>query len=62
MTSMSLGVVGQRCVSEREPELGLGVVATVDRPARRIGIKFPATGEQRLYGNIILKKGVIRPA
>src|ERR1019366_4210273 len=46
---MSLGIVGQRCMSEREPELGLGVVATVDRPAKRIGIEFPATRETRLY-------------
>ena len=34
-------------MSEREPELGLGVVASVDR--LRIGIEFPATGEKRLY-------------
>ncbi len=44
---MSPGVIGQRCVSEREPELGLGVVVSLDRT--RIGIRFPATGEQRLY-------------
>jgi ATP-dependent helicase HepA len=55
---MSLGVVGQRCMSEREPELGLGIVASVDKPAKRIGIKFPATGEQRLYalGTSVLKR------
>lgn len=43
-------------MSEREPELGLGVVASVDRS--RIGIKFPATGEQRLYalGTPVLKR------
>jgi ATP-dependent helicase HepA len=53
---MSLGIVGQRCMSEREPELGLGLVASVDRT--RIGIKFPATGEQRLYslGTPVLKR------
>src|SRR5882757_1258005 len=58
---MSLGVVGQRCMSEREPELGLGVVASVDRA--RIGIKFPATGEQRLYalGTPVLKRVQFRP-
>jgi ATP-dependent helicase HepA len=55
---MSLTVVGQRCMSEREPELGLGVVASVDGPARRIGIEFPATGENRLYalGTPVLKR------
>src|SRR3954462_7684670 len=46
---MELGVVGQRCISEREPELGLGIVARVDSAARRIAIDFPATGEKRLY-------------
>ncbi|MEO6995049.1 MAG: SNF2-related protein, partial [Lacunisphaera sp.] len=53
---MSLGVVGQRCMSEREPELGLGVVASVDRT--RIGIEFPASGEKRLYalGTPVLKR------
>jgi ATP-dependent helicase HepA len=51
-------VVGQRCMSEREPELGLGMVASVDSAARRIGIEFPATGEKRLYaiGTAVLKR------
>jgi ATP-dependent helicase HepA len=55
---MSLGVIGQRCLSEREPELGLGVVASVDKSAKRIGIQFPATGENRLYalGTAVLKR------
>ena len=55
---MSLGIIGQRCMSEREPELGLGVVASVDGPAKRIGIDFPATGERRLYalGTAVLKR------
>lgn len=55
---MALDVVGQRCMSEREPELGLGVVASVDRAAKRIGIEFPATGERRLYalGTSVLKR------
>lgn len=39
--------VGQRCVSEPEPELGLGVVVAVE--TGRVGVRFPATGEQRLY-------------
>jgi len=55
---MSLTTVGQRCLSEREPELGLGVVASVDAAARRIGIRFPAPGENRLYalGTPVLKR------
>jgi ATP-dependent helicase HepA len=55
---MVLGVVGQRCMSEREPELGLGVVAHVDTAARRIAVEFPATREKRLYalGTPVLKR------
>ena len=43
----SLAVVGQRCVSEREPELGLGLVARLD--AAHITVEFPAAGEKRIY-------------
>lgn len=45
-------------MSEREPELGLGRVASVDAAGRRIGIEFPATGEKRLYalGTPVLKR------
>ena len=45
-------------MSEREPELGLGVVASVDHAARRIAIDFPATKERRLYalGTGVLKR------
>jgi ATP-dependent helicase HepA len=45
-------------MSEREPELGLGVVASVDHAARRIAIEFPATKERRLYalGTGVLKR------
>lgn len=46
---MSLSQVGQRCLSEREPELGLGVVVRVDAAERRIAVDFPASGESRLY-------------
>lgn len=48
-------------MSEREPELGLGVVASVDRT--RIAIDFPATGEKRLYalGTGVLKRVQFRP-
>lgn len=35
-------------MSEPEPELGLGVVVSLDDG--RIGVSFPAAGEQRLYG------------
>jgi ATP-dependent helicase HepA len=53
---MSLGFVGQRCVSEREPELGLGIVAELDRT--RITVEFPATREKRIYarGTPVLKQ------
>ena len=53
---MSLGVIGQRFMSEREPELGLGVVAAVDRT--RISVEFPATREKRIYalGTPVLKR------
>ncbi len=59
---MSPGIIGQRCMSEREPELGLGVVSSVDPAARRIGVSFSVTGEQRLYalGTAVLKRVVFR--
>ncbi len=44
---MNLFVSGQRWISESEPELGLGVVVGADR--RRVEIRFPATGETRIY-------------
>lgn len=49
-------------MSEREPELGLGLVASVDRAGRRIGIEFPATAETRLYalGTPVLKRVLFR--
>lgn len=55
---MDLSVVGQRCISEREPELGLGIVAAVDEGTRRVSIAFPATSENRLYalGTSVLKR------
>ncbi|MEY4939675.1 MAG: hypothetical protein RIQ93_1410 [Verrucomicrobiota bacterium] len=45
-------------MSEREPELGLGLVASIDSGARRIAVEFPATGEKRLYalGTAVLKR------
>ena len=47
-------------MSEREPELGLGVVVSVDRS--RIGIRFPATGDERLYaaGSPVLRRVTFR--
>ncbi|MBW8780810.1 MAG: RNA polymerase-associated protein RapA [Verrucomicrobia bacterium] len=53
---MSLGFVGQRCLSEREPELGLGLVTELDRT--RITVEFPATREKRIYarGTPVLKR------
>ena len=44
---MSLNTIGQRCVSIPEPELGLGVITSIEK--NRLGIDFPATGEKRLY-------------
>jgi ATP-dependent helicase HepA len=45
-------------MSEREPELGLGVVAVVDSASRQIEVAFPATGERRRYalGTPVLKR------
>jgi ATP-dependent helicase HepA len=55
---MSLTVVGQRCLSEREPELGLGLVAALEHG--RITVEFPATRERRIYarGTTVLKRVV----
>jgi ATP-dependent helicase HepA len=39
--------VGQRWMSEMEPELGVGIIRFVER--RRIGIDFPATDIHRMY-------------
>jgi ATP-dependent helicase HepA len=60
---MVLSVVGQRCMSEREPELGLGIVVSVDPAAKRIAVEFPATREKRLYalGTAVLKRVQFRP-
>ncbi|MEQ9823289.1 MAG: RNA polymerase-associated protein RapA [Puniceicoccaceae bacterium] len=44
---MQLNTVGQRCMSEPEPELGLGIVVRVE--TYRIWVDYPAVGEQRLY-------------
>ncbi len=45
-------------MSEREPELGLGLVVTVDPAAKRVGVEFPATREKRLYalGTPVLRR------
>ncbi len=49
-------------MSEREPELGLGLVVSVDPAAKRIGVEFPATKEKRLYalGTPVLKRVMFR--
>ncbi|MCZ6674542.1 MAG: RNA polymerase-associated protein RapA [Verrucomicrobia bacterium] len=44
---MALNVIGQRCLSEPEPELGLGIITNVDR--YQIGVDFPTSGEKRIY-------------
>jgi len=53
---MTLTQVGQRCVSEREPELGLGLVSELDH--NQITIEFPATRERRIYarGTPVLRR------
>ena len=57
---MSSYVIGQRFVSEPEPELGLGIVVEADH--YRVSLNFPAAGEQRLYakGAAALKRVVFR--
>ncbi len=47
-------------MSEREPELGLGVVASLDRS--RMAIRFPATGEERIYaaGSPVVRRVTFR--
>lgn len=49
-------------VKKHEPKLGLSSMerfAFYDRVAK--GYAIVQTGERRLYGNILLKKGIIRP-
>jgi ATP-dependent helicase HepA len=60
---VAIDVVGQRCMSEREPELGLGVVARLEDGGRRVAIDFPGAGETRIYarGTTVLKRVQFRP-
>lgn len=53
---MELTQIGQRYVSEPEPELGLGVVVSLEDG--RIRVSFPAADEVRLYaqGTSVLKR------
>jgi len=53
---MTLTQVGQRCISEREPELGLGLISELDH--NQITIEFPATRERRIYarGTPVLRR------
>ncbi|WP_462319961.1 RNA polymerase-associated protein RapA [Halochromatium sp.] len=44
---VSAFAVGQRWLSETQPELGLGMVESVEH--RRVTVLFPATGERRTY-------------
>ncbi|MCH6257326.1 RNA polymerase-associated protein RapA [Puniceicoccaceae bacterium K14] len=46
---MSKFQIGQRYVSEPEPELGLGIVDGVE--SYRISVSFPGSGEKRLYAS-----------
>ncbi|MCZ6828973.1 MAG: SNF2-related protein, partial [Gammaproteobacteria bacterium] len=40
-------IVGQRWVSHADSQLGLGIIAELDR--RRVSVSFPAIGEERTY-------------
>lgn len=42
-------VVGQRWVSQAEPQLGLGLVIETD--GRHITLSFPASEEERIYAD-----------
>lgn len=57
---MNKYVIGQRFVSEPEPELGLGIVEEVD--GYRVSLGFPASGEHRIYaaGASVLKRVLFR--
>ena len=57
---MSQFQIGQRYVSEPEPELGLGIVTGVEN--YRVSISFPGVGEERLYApdTPILKRVTFR--
>lgn len=57
---MSSYVLGQRFVSEPEPELGMGYISELD--GYRVHLEFPASGEQRIYatGAAALKRAVFR--
>ena len=46
---MSLMKVGQRYMSETEPELGLGIISIVE--SKTVKISFPATKTERTYGS-----------
>ncbi len=57
---MSGFVLGQRYISEPEPELGLGAVISVGN--FQVGIAFPASGVERTYASdtIVLKRAHFR--
>lgn len=57
---MSNFQIGQRYVSEPEPELGLGIVEAVQ--SYRISVSFPGAGEKRMYASDtpILKRVLFR--
>ena len=44
---MAIFKIGQRWISETEPELGLGIVQAVSR--HQLEVAFPASAERRLY-------------
>ncbi len=44
---MASYAIGQRWISETEPELGLGVIRSISR--HQLELEFPASGERRIY-------------
>ncbi len=52
----------EKVVERREPGFKVGAIERFKFYERcRAAFAIVATGERRLYGNLILKKGIIRP-
>ncbi|MAZ49616.1 MAG: hypothetical protein CME65_13735 [Halobacteriovoraceae bacterium] len=58
---MSNFVIGQRYYSEGEPELGLGIIASLE--GKTIKVEFPLANEARIYNakNSPLKRFILKP-
>ena len=57
---MNERIIGQRWISETEPELGLGVLESCSR--HQLRLVFPASNEARMYGaaNAPIKRVIFR--